>query len=164
MAVMQGLASFEIFKTGAILFLVFICFCISIFFTISNINKNYTSTTVCNIKTNSDLSQTITYTVNNKAYTKNVPPSEQTVNNVKSLKPTYTEGSCTLYYSSKNPDDYSINFNPTIISEIFAGILLLVLIGTFIWFSFLRSNRDFAGVVGGIDVANTVTRNFRYNY
>ena len=156
MAVMQGLASYEILKTGGILFLVFIIFCGSIYFVVSNFNKNYISTTICNIKTNQNLSQTVTYTVNNKSYTKNIQPSESTVNNVKTLKPAHTEGNCTLYYSTNNPDDYSINFNPTVGSGIFSGVMFIVLIVVFIWFSFLRTHREVAGVYGGISVANNV--------
>jgi len=161
MAVMQGLASYQIFKTGGILFLVLILFCVSIYFTISNINKHYTETTICNIKTNSDKSQIVTYTVNSKTYLKNIPPSEKTINNVKTIEPTYTEGNCKLYYASNNPDDYSINFNPTIASEIFAGIMFVILIVVFIWFSFLRSHREFAGVVGGIDIADNLMHRYR---
>lgn len=161
MAVMHGLATYEIFKTGGILFIVFIIFSVSIYFVVSNVNKNYISTTICNIKTNQDLSQTVTYVVNNKSFTKNVQPSESTVNNVKTLKPTYTEGNCTLYYSTNNPDDYSINFNPTVGSGIFSGIMFVVLIVVFIWFLFLRANREVASVYGGISVANNVLGRYR---
>jgi hypothetical protein len=166
MSVMSGLAGYEIFKTGAFLLLMTcILFCV-VGLLISNINKNYVSTTICNIVSNpitpiSNHEQTLTYSVNGKQYVKIIPGISTTANNIKTINYAYQEGSCTLYYASANPDDYSITYNPTTMSGIGAGILLFVIILIYLWLSFLRSNRDVAGVFGGISAAKSVIGSFK---
>lgn len=158
MSVMSGLASYEIIKTGVILFILVVCFCIFLYLTIRDLNKNYISTSMCNIKSNTDNTQILTYTVDNQTYTKNIPPSTTTQNNQTTIKPTYPEGSCTLYYASKDPNDYNVNSDPTTVMTIISVVILIIVIIIFIWLLFLRSNREVAGVVGGIDVVSSVFR------
>jgi len=166
MSLMKGLAGYEIFKTGAFLVLMTcILFCV-VGILISNINKNYISTTICNIVSNpvtptSNYTQTVTYSVNGKEYIKIIPANARTVNKTITYEYAHREGPCTLYYASANPDDYSITYNPTMISGIGASILFVLIIIIYLWLSFLRSNEDVAGVVGGISAAKTVFRSFR---
>ena len=160
MAIMNGLASYGIFSSGVSLFFIILFFCIAIGFLIYNINQNYLSTTICNIVSNPDKSQTVTYTVNNKQYVKSILPVQITNNNVTTTNVAYLEGSCTLYYPSANPDSYSLYYNPTTISGIISGVLFLLSVLSYFWFSFLKSNRDVAGVAGGLNVANSVINMF----
>lgn len=166
MSVMSGLAGYEIFKTGAFLVLMSCFLFCAVGLLISNYNKNYTSTTICNIISNpitptSNHEQTLTYSVNGIQYVKIIPGISTTVNKVTTINYAYPEGNCTLYYASSNPNDYSITYNPTTISGIGAGILLFLIILIYLWLSFLRSNQDVAGVVGGISVAKSVIGSFK---
>lgn len=158
MAIMEGLATYEIWKTGFGLFVLVLCLCCAIGITVYNYNKNYISTTICNVKSSSDgsFTQTVTYTVNNKEYVKYIPASSTKQNKVTRLSYAYPEGNCTLYYASNDPNTYSVNSNPTVISGIISAVLCVIAVVGFIWFLFLRSHRDVAGVVGGIDAARTV--------
>lgn len=154
---MDGLASYQIIKTGFFLFLIVLFLCIAIGLVFYNLSKNYLSTTICNIKSipNSNFQQTVTYSVNGKVYTQTVQGKTTTTNNVTKTDYAYPEGNCTLYYASANPNDYALNFSPTTASGIFAGVLFVIAILMTIYFIFLRSNRQFAGVMGGIDAAQT---------
>jgi len=157
---MEGLASYEIFKTGFFMLIMICCFCCAIYLTIYNINLHYVSTPG-NITLNADkLTETLVYTVNSKQYTQTITPttSTSTVNNISTTttRPTYSVGSCTVYYPSNTPESYSVNVNPTSMAEIFTGVTCCLSICMLLWFLFLRSNRDVAGVVGGIDAAETV--------
>jgi len=158
MAVMDGLGTFQVYKTGFSLFLMILFLCGAIALVVYTVNKNYISTTICNVTTNTDQSQLVTYTVNNKQYTKNVPPNVSTNNGVTTTNPAHSNGQCTFYYPSAEPDgtSYGVNSNPTTISFIIAGVLFVITIITYIWFMFLRSNKNVAGVVGGLDAADSV--------
>jgi ATP-dependent Zn protease len=160
MAIMDGLATYEIIKTGFTIFIMCLFLCCAVGLTINNLSKNYISTKNCNITSNVDKSQILTYTVD-KQYTQQINPTITTNNNVSTKNYAYQNGPCTLYYPSANPSVYSVNSNPTTVSEIIAGILCCLTILTFLWFLFLRSHRGVAGVVGGIDVANTAFRILR---
>lgn len=158
---MSGLAGYEIFKIGVFLVLMSCFLFCAVGLLISNYNKHYISTTICNIVSNpitptSNHEQTVIYTVNGIEYKKIIPGISTNVNNVTTFKYAYPEGTCTLYYASSNPDDYSISYNPTTVSGIGAGILLVIVIFIYLWLSFLRANQDVAGVVGGISAAQSV--------
>jgi len=158
MGIIDGLATYQIIKSGfGLAFLVLLLF-IAIVFTINNMKKKYLSTTVCNIKSipNSNYDQKITYTVNGKNYEYIIPGVTTTINNVTTRNYANREGNCTLYYPKKNPEEYSLNYNPTTVSSIFVVVLLIFTIFSALWFLFLRSNREFAGVVGGISAADSI--------
>jgi hypothetical protein len=165
---MSGLAGYEIFKTGAFLVLMSCFLFCAIGLVITNINKHYISTTICNIVSNpitptSNHEQTLIYTVNGIQYVKTISGITTINNKVSTTNYAYQEGPCTLYYASDNPNDYSITYNPTTISEIGAGILLVLIILIYLWLSFLRANQDVAGVFGGISAAKTVIGSFRHD-
>lgn len=161
---MDGLASYEVFKTGAILVVLFICFCISIGLAIYNYNKHYTSSSNCNIVNSNDgfFTQKATYVVNGQNYIKTIQPnvSRNSNSNIDTKNYANADGPCTAYYPDGFPNEVSINSNPFIVSEIIAGILFIIVFFGIIWFSFLRTHRNVAGVVGGIDVAQTVLGSF----
>ena len=159
---MEGLASYEIFKTGLSLFFMILFLCCAIGLVIYSINQNYVPTTICNVTTNSDKSQIVTYSVDNKQYVKNIPAVVTNNNNVTTTNSAYPSGSCTFYYPKANPNSnsYGVNTNPTTMSEIIAGVLCFITLLMFIWFNFLRANRGVAGVVGGLDAAETVVNMF----
>ena len=154
---MDGLATYQIIKTGFFLFLIVLFLCIAIGLVFYNLSKNYLSTTICEIKSipNSNFQQTVTYSVNGKAYKQTIPGTTTTTNNVTTTNYAYPEGKCTMYYASANPNDYSLNFSPTTASGIFAGVLFVIALLMTLYFIFLRSNKEFAGVMGGIDAAQT---------
>jgi uncharacterized membrane protein len=158
MGLMDGLATYEIWKTGFGIFILVLFLGGAIWMENNSRKKHYISTTDCNIVNNNDSSktQTVTYTVDGKKYVKIVPSTPVIQNNVTSYQYTWPEGSCKLYYASANPNDYSISSNPATIFTIISVVLLVFCIGTVLWFVFLRSNREVAGVVGGIDAAHTV--------
>jgi hypothetical protein len=162
MAIMKGLASYELFKMGFMLYMFFCFLGCSIYFLIKSISKNYQKIGG-NITNNSDNTQTLTYTVNNKNYVKIIPFTMGTTdkNGVYTPpRPAYSPGNCTVYYAEKDPDDYQVNINPVFISKIITGILCVLsclMLGSFIFFS---KNREAAGVVGGIDAASTVVSMF----
>jgi hypothetical protein len=162
MSVMDGLASYQIFKTGISLFFMVLFLCCSIGLVIYTINQNYVSTTICNVTTNPDKSQILNYTINKKEYVRNIPVVTTNNNNVITTHAAYTDGKCTLYYPKATPDSisYGVNTNPTTISLIVAGVLCFITILMFLWFNFLKDNRGVAGVVGGIDAAQTVASMF----
>ena len=154
---MDGLATYQIIKTGFFLFLIVLFLCIAIGLVFYNLSKNYLSTTICDIKSipNSNYQQTVSYLVNGKAYKQTIPGTTTTTNNVTTTTYAYPEGKCTMYYASANPNDYSLNFSPTTASGIFAGVLFVIALLMTLYFIFLRSNKEFAGVMGGIDAAQT---------
>jgi hypothetical protein len=157
MSLMDGLATYQIIKTGFFLFLIVLFLCIAIGLVFYNLSKNYLSTTICDIKSipNSNYQQTVSYLVNGKAYKQTIPGTTTTTNNVTTTTYAYPEGKCTMYYASANPNDYSLNFSPTTASGIFAGVLFVIALLMTLYFIFLRSNKEFAGVMGGIDAAQT---------
>jgi ATP-dependent Zn protease len=166
MDVMDGLATYELIKTGFAIFILVILLFISINLIFYNINQNYQSSTICKVASITDGSfmQTLTYTVNNKVYNKIVQPALIVNNNVTTKNYQYPEGLCTIYYPQNNPDSYSLNINPTTVSQIIAGILLVIVIFASLWFMFLRSNRNVAGVVGGIDASRSILSIFNKSY
>lgn len=153
---MDGLATYELLKTGFGIFIMILLLCGAIWMTIYSRKKHYKATSECNIINNNDASktQTVTYSVDGKKYVKTVPSITVTQNNTPQY--TWSEGACKLYYASADPNDYSINSNPATIFEIVAIVLFLISIGTIIWFLFLKSHKEVAGVVGGIDAAQSV--------
>lgn len=155
---MDGLATYEIMKTGFALFVIVLLLAGAIGLTIYNINKHYISTTECNVVSSTDgtFTQTVTYTVNNIKYVKNIPANIIDINNQRTMNFAHPPGTCTLYYASADPNTYSLNSNPTLISTIASGVLFVIAILGFLWFTFLRSNKNVAGVMGGIDAAQTV--------
>lgn len=164
MSLMQGLASYEIYKTGFIIIIMLCSLCCAVSMTINNFLKNYQKTDKCNIKLNSDKTEILTYTVS-KEHIKNIPSVTTTDNktHVTTTLPKFNEGPCTVYYPKNNHEEYNVNNNPTIITGIISGIICCLAFLTFLWFLFLRSNREVAGVVGGIDAAHTIF-SFGRNY
>lgn len=157
MAVMQGLANYEIYKTGFGLFLI-ICFLIcAIGCLIYSLHKNYQKTTG-NIVTYIN-SQTLTYTVD-KLYVQNIPFITTTTNNITSTHPAHESGSCVVYYAKNNPQDYAVNSNPVFASEILTCFFCILSILVCMWFVFLRSHKDVAGVVGGLDAVSSIASIF----
>ena len=163
MSVMEGLASYQIFKTGFYLFFIILFLCCAIGLAIYSLNLNYVPTSFCNVTTNTDKSQTLTYVINNKQYVRPISAVITRNNNVDTKSSYYPDGKCILYYPKENPDsiNYSVNSNPATMSQVVAGILCFITLLMVLWFSFLRTNRGVAGVVGGLDVAHTVAGFFR---
>jgi hypothetical protein len=151
---MNGLATYKIIKTGFGLGLIVLLLCIAIYFTINSIKKNYLSTTICNIKSipNSNYEQKLTYSVNGQNYEYTIYGVTTTNKNITTTKYAYPEGNCTIYYPKSNPNEYSINYNPTTVSAIFAGVLFVIAILMTLYLLFLRSNKEFAGYMGGVDI------------
>jgi hypothetical protein len=151
---MSGLATYKIIKTGFGLGLIVFLLCIAIYFIFYNINKNYLSTTVCNIKSipDSNFQQILIYSVDGKKYDYTIPGVTTTINKVTTTKYAYPEGNCTIYYPKSKPSEYSLNYNPTTVSVISAGVLFVIAILTTLWFLFLRSNKEIAGYMGGFDI------------
>ena len=162
---MSGLATYEIFKSGVFALLICCCLGCAIYLTITNINKNYVPITNCNVVSNNDDSytQVLTYIVNGKVYNKNIPPKSTTNSQTKvtTYNFAYPTGLCTVYVASANPDDYSFNYNPTIISEIVSGSLACCALFMCIYLAFLSANPDAAGVMGGIDASRSILGAFR---
>jgi hypothetical protein len=114
---------------------------------------NYVTTTG-QITLNSDnTTQTLTYSVNNQDYRQTLPSVLDKNNNR-----TFTQkvGSCTVYYSSSKPNNYSINVNPTFTSEVIAGILFVIAILASLWFYFLYTHPEYAAVLGGINAVKSI--------
>ena len=161
---MNGLAMYEIIKTGFFFFILLICFCGSIGITTYNLNLNYIFTTG-EITLNSDgLYQTLTYTVDNKEYSQTISPITNTYQNaskqnITTTVPAFPVGPCKLYYSKSDPNKYSINYNPTIISGIGASILCCLSFFTLLWLLFLRENKDFASVIGASSLTSSIIGN-----
>jgi ATP-dependent Zn protease len=163
MEVMDGLATYQLIKTGITVFVFIILLLVSFYLIYYNTQQNYQSSTICKITSSTDgsFTQTVTYTVNNKVYTKSVPAVVNTDKGVSTKNFQYTAGLCTVYYPKNNPDAYSLNIDPTTVSQIIAGILFVIVILMSFWFMFLRSNRKVAGVVGGIDAARNILGIFK---
>jgi len=156
---MQGLADYKIIKSGISVVVIFYLLCSAISFLIYSMSKNYQKTEgIINTNT-SNQTQTLTYTVD-KEYIKIIPFQITNINNVTTSNPVYQTGNCIVYYAKNNPNDYNINTNPVFILEIASGFLCLLVIIGILWFLFLRSNRGVAGVLGGIDAAQTVSDSF----
>jgi len=154
MSIMSGLATYKIIKTGFGLGLIVFLLCIAIYFIFYNINKNYLSTTVCNIKSipDSNFQQILIYSVDGKKYDYTIPGVTTTNKNITTTKYAYPEGNCIIYYPKSKPSEYSLNYNPTTVSVISAGVLFVIAILTTLWFLFLRSNKEIAGYMGGFDI------------
>lgn len=152
---MDGLATFELIKTGFMIFIFFIITCLVLYFFISDYNQNYESTTGTIIQ-NRDLSETLTYVVAGKTYTQQIPPiiTQATQNAPAILTYAYPAGNNVVYYSRKNPNVFNVGSNPTTMTGIGLAVSVVLLVGSILWFLFMRANRNVAGVVGGIDVAH----------
>ena len=158
MNIMKGLATYETIKTGFVLFLIVLLLIIAICLTIFNMLQNYLSTTICEIKSipESNYEQKLTYSVNGQKYDDIINGVTTTVNHVTKTRYAYPEGKCKIYYQKANPKKYNINVNPTTISSIFSGILFVIAFFMTLYFYFLRTNSEFASVMGGVSVANTI--------
>lgn len=161
---MKGLATYQLIKLSGILY-ISVCFlCSGMYFLISNISKNYQKTQG-NIITNKNNTQTLTYTVNNILYTQNIPFTLQTVDTKTNITTPphaqFIDGQCTVYYAQNNPNDYNVNTNPLFMSQILTGVLCCFSCFSCLSFIFFYKNREVAGVVGGIDVANSFIRNIK---
>ncbi len=156
--IMDGLATYEIIKTGFGLFMIVLLLCFAIYFIIYNLKQKYLSTTICEIKSipDSNFQQSLTYTVDGQKYNYTISGVTTTVNNVTKTNYAHREGKCKIYYPKSRPSEYNINVNPTNVSLIFAGVLFVIAIFMTLYFLFLRSNREFAGVMGGLSAANTL--------
>jgi len=153
---LDALGSYEIYKTLFFIIIMLSCFCCAVSLTIKTIQKNYVSVPG-NITLNADnLTETLTYTVKGKKYTKTILPVTVTNNNIKTTIPASNTGSRTVYYPSADPDSYILDFNPTYIPAIFSAVTCCLLICMISWFIVLRSNSGVAGIVGGIDVTQTI--------
>lgn len=159
---MDGLATFQLIKTGFMVFIFFIITCLVLYFFISDYNQNYESTTGTIIQ-NRDLSETLTYTVAGKTYTQQIPPiiTQATQNAPARTSYAYPAGNNVVYYSRKNPNIFNIGTNPTTMTGIGLTVAVILLVGSILWFLFMRANRNVAGVVGGIDVAHGLIGAFR---
>lgn len=152
---MDGLATFELIKTGFMIFIFFIITCLVLYFFISDYNQHYESTTGTIIQ-NRDLSETLTYTVAGKNYIQQIPPiiTQATQNAPARSTYAYPAGTNLVYYSRTNPNIFNVGTNPTTMTGIGLAVVVVLLVGSIIWFLFMRANRNVAGVVGGIDVAH----------
>ena len=152
---MDGLATFELIKTGFMIFVFFMITCLVLYFFITDYNQHYESTTGTIIQ-NRDSSETLTYTVKGKTYSQQIPPiiTQATQNAPAIITYAYPAGTNVVYYSRTNPNVFNVGSNPTTIMGIGLIISVILLVGSIIWFLFMRSNRNVAGVVGGIDVAH----------
>lgn len=162
--VMNGLATYEIFKTaGTLIVLILVLFsCTG--WTIYNINLNYLSTSG-DIKLGPDnLTETLIYNIDGIEYRHIIQPVKTTTNNVTSINPAYTPGPCKVYYPQSNPNQFTISvLSPTTFSKIGVSIVCCLVFFTFIWLMFLRKNKNVAGVIGGVNVAQSVLNPIRYN-
>lgn len=159
---MDGLATFELIKTGFMIFIFFIITCLVLYFFIIDYNQNYESTTGTIIQ-NRDLSVTLTYTVAGKTYTQQIPPIITQANQNAPARSSYAypAGPNLVYYSRKNPNIFNVGTNPTTMTGIGLAVAIFLLVGSILWFLFMRANRNVAGVVGGIDVAHGLIGAFR---
>lgn len=153
---LKGLATLQIMKTGiGVLFL--LCFLSSaIYGVVSSMRKNYQKVSG-NITTDTTANnQTVTYIVADKEYNQNVPFTTKIINNVTTTTPTHVAGPCTIYYAQANPNDYSVNINPVFMTQVISGVLCLLSMVSIGGLVFLRSNREVAGVLGGVDIFNNL--------
>ena len=152
---MDGLATFELIKTGFMIFIFFIITCLVLYFFISEYNQHYESTTGTIIQ-NRDLSETLTYTVAGKTYTQQISPiiTQATQNAPARNSYAYPAGTTVVYYSRTDPNIFNVGTNPTTMTGIGLAVSVVLLVGSVLWFLFMRANRNVAGVVGGIDVAH----------
>jgi hypothetical protein len=152
----EGLATFEIMKMG--IFIVFIVCLLgsAIYGVTQNMRKDYHKTT--GIITTDDVngSQSIIYTVDDKEYIQTVLFKTTITNNVTTKTPTHVAGPCTIYYSSKNPNDYSINVSPVLMTKGISIVLCVISILAILYFIFLRKNRNLAGVMGGVNIGTSL--------
>ena len=154
---MNGLATYEIMKTGFQLLIIFCLLSSAIYCLINSFFKNYQQIQG-NIVTTTN-NQVLTYTVD-KQYTQMIPFTTTTTNNITTSKPTFPDGTCTVYYAKTNPTDYSVNSNPLFISEIFTAVLCFIAIIMSLFLLFLSKNKDAAGVLGGVNIASSlISRN-----
>ena len=157
MAISEGLATYEILKTGFFVFVIIIILCIGISLTFYNMNLNYISTEGTITLNTDQLTETLIYFVNDKQYTQKILPITNNNNKIITTQPAYPIGSCIVYYSKTNPNVYNINSNPTIISGIISSVLCVIATIALLWLLFLRNNRDVATVMGGINIVNSLT-------
>ena len=164
MSISDSLATYKLIKTGIGLAIILLFLCIAISLLFNNINKNYLSTTICNIKSipNSNYEQKLTYSVNGKNYEYTIYGVTTTNKNITTTNYAHPEGNCTLYYSKSKPEDYSINYNPTTTSSIFVVVLFIIAFLTTLYLLFLRSNKEFAGFMGGVDIAQSTLNYVKY--
>lgn len=156
-SIASGLGKYEIIKTGFSVFILICCMYIAVGLTARNLLLNYVSTTGTIALNSDNISETLTYKVNNKIYTHIIEAKYN--DKTKISTPAHYVGEHKIYYSNNNPNIYSIGTNPTLLTS-GCSVCLCILAGfAFAWFLFLRSNREVASVVGGISAANTILGN-----
>ena len=166
--ILSGLAYFELFKIGGTILILVLLLCCSLGMTFYT-NKTYLTTTG-NIVVNTDQSEIVTYYINNQQYTHTIAAVSSTSvvssslgsSNASSniiLSPKYPEGDCTIYYNSNDPNDYSINSKPVSFFYVFMGLsgytCCLILL-TSLYFYFLNTHREVAGIQGGISATQDI--------
>lgn len=181
MSIFSGLATYEIYKTGFMVFIIYISFMLSSGCLFYNGFKNYQKiegTITTNEKEkyqtltyfiDKEYSHKIFYTINNNKSTNNNTSVNNnasanvnvSTNNSTVSSPQYTDGKYTVYYPKDKPEEYNLSYNPFYINIVITIIYLIIVIIGFMYFYFLRSNRDVAGVIGGLDVASDVGSFFK---
>ena len=160
MAIMNGLGTYATSQAGIGLFVIILIFLSSIGFLYYSLSKNYQKVKGF-IKTDNESKIQILKYVADQEYTKIIYFSTTTTKNknenVTTSSPQYPNGECTIYYAKNNPTDIGININPVLMSQICSCVLCILSISSGVWFYFLRKNKNLAGVVGGLSVANVLT-------
>ena len=150
--IQNGLAQYEILRSGVTVVICLLCICSASFSIFSSYNKHYilTTGTVTNNYSSNNIftSQTLNYTVDNQKYTFDIPLT--TNNKSKTSRATYQTGNVSVYYSKNNPQIYHVGNNPMILSEIWLCVACILTVFSILWFIFIRKNKDLAAATGGI--------------
>lgn len=156
--IFNGFGTITLVSAGFSFFIMFYSLLCAIGYMINSILKNYKNIQG-NIKTNAiEKNQILTYFVD-KEYTQILPFSttKQNNNSASISSPAYNNGPCTVYYLENNPDDYYINYNPSLIFGGITSIICILTLFSGIYFYFLYTNPNAAGVIGGLQAINGIT-------
>jgi preprotein translocase subunit YajC len=159
---MDSLANLEIFKSSFTIFIVSFIIILIIYFLLNQYNEHYKKT-IGNIIQNNDFSETLIYIIDGKQYTHEIPPhiipATQNAPEAKAFK--YPAGANNVYYASIDNNIFNVGTNPITLTGLGMGIATLILIGSIIWFLFIRSNKNFASIFGDIGLSQNIIGTIR---
>jgi len=161
MSVMDGLASYEILKTGFSIIIMCSILSCAIALLVHMFNLHYVKTPgyITVDPKDPKFNATLTYTINDTNYTRIIEATRD--KNGTNPRPAYNSGPCTVYYPSSSPYDYSINYNPMWFAELFTCIACCLVVCSIISLIFYINNRELAGVAGGVGIAQGLIGAFK---
>jgi len=156
--VKSGLGFYAYAKTYGIIFIGVLLVISAIAFLFKVINGNYKKSPSSKVGyyTVADLNECTDYEVANNLCKLQLVYSDGSNIYKNDTDPKTKVGETTVFYEQKNPKSYMITPNPYIFPGGFSCFACIILTVAFVRLMIMRSSKDAAAVIGGLDVASSV--------